>query len=215
MSRAGSRTRGEVLRYESDRYRAWDQRLLERREARTVETLLARAAARGDRILDIPCGYGRFTRELSRRGSVLGADLRLEMVRRARERFGGVPPRSGPVPEIGYCVTEIERLPFPDGAFEGAVAIRLLQHFRQARRRLAALSELARVSSRWVLVSAYSRAPLHRLTRRAKGVVRKDVPQGRLVGEMEEAGLAVMCIRRPLPGLHSQTFFLLRPHAPG
>jgi len=55
-----------------------------------VETM---GLSRGARILDVPCGYGRHSAELARRGmDVVGIDLSPAMIREARRRW---PARTG------------------------------------------------------------------------------------------------------------------------
>ncbi len=47
---------------------------------------------KGMSVLDLPCGYGRHTAELARRGfRVTGIDLSSAMIRAAKKRFGGLP----------------------------------------------------------------------------------------------------------------------------
>lgn len=222
----------EVRRYEEKRWSTPDQRLVHRREARLLSDLLAAACEPGDRVLDLPCGYGRFTALLAEGArEVVAADLLPAMVRRARERLAegrdggpgaaaaslaGEPAvdagRGDPMPRaVAFCAAEAGRLPFRDGAFDGAVMLRLLQHLGEAERRVASLREVARVASRWAVVSAYTEAPLHRLLRRLQGRPPKAVPRRRLAREVAAAGFRVVAWRRPLPGLHSQTLLLLAP----
>ncbi|HEX9902326.1 MAG TPA: hypothetical protein VGB72_05645, partial [Acidobacteriota bacterium] len=57
-------TEPEVADYEQRRYRGLDQRLVHSRETRILKSLLCRVVAgplRPNRVLDAPCGYGRFS----------------------------------------------------------------------------------------------------------------------------------------------------------
>ena len=59
---------GDVDEYERTRYRNLDQRLVDRLERGALERLVRAAARPGDRVLDMPCGYGRLT-EIAAGGS--------------------------------------------------------------------------------------------------------------------------------------------------
>jgi SAM-dependent methyltransferase len=86
----------------------------------------------GLRILDAGCGSGRNMVALARRGAVTGVEPAAASLQVARERaVGAVVPGSLDEP-----------LPFPDGAFELAVALDVLEHVEDDG---AALRELARV----------------------------------------------------------------------
>jgi ubiquinone/menaquinone biosynthesis C-methylase UbiE len=85
-------------------------------------------------ILDAGMGPGRLCEQLAGRGwTVSGIDASEEMVVAARERL---PAASGRL-----LSGEIEALPFPDGAFDAAVATGVLEYASAP----AALRELARV----------------------------------------------------------------------
>lgn len=199
----------EAARYERTRWRSWDQRWVHRREVRAAAELVDRVARPGDRVLDLPCGYGRLTglwRE--RAGAVFAADRSPAMARRAAAReWGG----SGAGAPVHLCVADIRAVPFAAAAFDGVVVLRLLQHLAEPDVRLSALEEVARVAGRWALVSVYTGAPFHRLLRRLQGRPRKSVPRERLEAEVEAAGFRIVARRRPLPGLHAQALWMLEP----
>lgn len=83
--------------------------------------------------LDVGCGEGRLTRELSQRGyDVVGIDASAALVDEAR----AVDPSGR------YEVASIDALPFADGAAELAVCVNVLPHVHDLH---AAAVELARV----------------------------------------------------------------------
>ena len=119
---------------------------------------------RGQRVLDVGCGPGALTAELVTRvgaGAVAAVDPSEPFVRAARERNPGVDVRRSPA----------EELPFPDGAFDAALA-QLVVHFMSDP--VAGLREMARVTRSGGVVSACvwdhggSRGPLTAFWRAAR-----------------------------------------------
>lgn len=85
------------------------------------------------RVLDCGCAFGFLTRRLARRHpEVAGIDLDPGYVARARHAVPGADIRLGPV----------SRLPWPDGHFDAAVCLDVLEHCPDPE---AAAAELARV----------------------------------------------------------------------
>src|SRR6516162_8357527 len=75
----------------------------------------------GQRLLDVGCGPGALTAELVRRAgadAVSAVEPSASFAAAARERLPGVDVRRAPA----------ERLPFPDGTFDAALA-QLVVHF--------------------------------------------------------------------------------------
>jgi SAM-dependent methyltransferase len=91
-----------VRDYERRRYRGIDQRIVHARETRLIRKCFDRIRAAqglpegGAAVLDLPCGYGRFT-DLLRvyAGRLVASDLSFEMVRRAVRRPGPGPAEGG------------------------------------------------------------------------------------------------------------------------
>lgn len=89
---------------------------------------------RGDRILDLGAGTGRFSRLAAERGSVVAADASLEMLSRARDK-GGFP----------RVRADAHALPFRPDAFDVTLLVMVLHQLADMPR---ALAEVARVSRR-------------------------------------------------------------------
>lgn len=216
---------GDVAEYERTRYRNLDQRLVDRLERGALESLVDRAARPGDRVLDMPSGYGRLA-EIAAGGDrrVVAADRSREMLRSSRRKARGrrrqegrrdAPPEGrGPGrrearPPVAHCAADARSLPFRDRAFDGVICVRLVQHLADPVRR-EVFRELARVARRWAVVSVYRKAGLHHLQRRLLGRGRMCVSLGRIREELEAAGLRLERVAKPLPVLHAQTLLLLR-----
>lgn len=195
-------TTPDVSEYERTRYRNLDQRIVAWRERRILADLLGRALRPGDRVLDMPSGYGRLTDVLAGDGrEIVSADVSPEMLRSAREKAAGA---------ATHCCADVRALPFGDEAFDGVLCVRLVQHLSDAAARAEVFGELARVTGRWAVVSAYRKAGLHHLQRRVLGRGRMCVALDRLRGEVRQAGFEIERVSRLLPLLHAQTFLLLR-----
>lgn len=131
----------------------------------SLDELFARAAPAS--VLDVGCGEGILTESWADRlagGRIVGVDLPDDKLRREwSERCR---------PNLEYRETEAEAgLPFTDDEFELACAIEVLEHVPEPRRTLA---DMARVASRWLLVSV-PREPLWRGLNLARGAYLRDL----------------------------------------
>ena len=102
---------------------------------------------RGGRVLDSPCGTGRWIPTLTGRGfRYHGCDVSAAMVAEARS------VTSPPAVEE-FAVADARRLPYPDDFFDCVIVWRFLHHVADAATREAVLREAARVSRGPVLIS--------------------------------------------------------------
>ena len=238
----------EVAEYERKRYRGLDQRLVNAREMRILKQLLSMCSppsrspsfepplshveggkgegeswggeggpAPGEpvRALDSPCGYGRFAGLLGGAGyTVFAADLSVAMVKRARAHG------AASTYPIGIVANLTQGLPFQPGAFSLVFSMRFFHHLHESPARRAALSEFARATREWLIVSFYRANPLH-LAQRAvrRKVLRKKTRIKMISGRefREEAASAGFEVVRVVPlfrGLHAQHIALLRKCRP-
>jgi ubiquinone/menaquinone biosynthesis C-methylase UbiE len=92
----------------------------------------------GSRVLDAGCGNGRYLLPLSRKYDVVGIDVSVNALSKARFYLD----RSG---QYAECIAStITALPFSDGSFDAVVCYGVLQHLLEKERALAA-EELKRV----------------------------------------------------------------------
>ncbi len=97
-------------------------------------------------VLDMPCGTGRIDRWLLEESfHVVAADVSGAMLEVARRKMGPVPAGSELLAADAHC------LPFRSKSVDAVFSIRFV-HLLDRAARLAALTELARVSRDWVLV---------------------------------------------------------------
>lgn len=127
------------------------------------------------RILDAPCGSGRFTGFFHENGySYFGGEISMEMIRllvKEQKCWRGTPP-------VVRC--DAEHLPFKDCVFDCVVTIRFLNHNIPSRVREEILREMRRVSRKWLVVQA------HRLKRVGPFVLLKVFIRGLFGGDVSK-----------------------------
>jgi len=165
------RDRDRALQYGRRFEETHTQRVADRAERRAVRKLLAKtrgAAASGCRWIDIPSGAGRFASVLDELGAaVVAADVSVEMLAHVdRSRVRG-----------RVCASAFE-LPFADGAFDGALCLRFLQHFEHPSDRRCLLRELRRIVRGPVVLSYFDAGSLPAWRRRVRAR-RRGRPTGR------------------------------------
>lgn len=201
-----------VGEYERRRYRGIDQRIVHAREVHLIKRLFdAIRLAEGGRtdgpVLDLPCGYGRFTDFLRTRTSgIVNCDLSFEMVRRAGEKLG----------RPGVVANAKRGLPFKEGVFGAVFSVRFFHHVHDPADREAILREFRRVSSGWVILSFYRMNGLHVLQRRVRRMFNKSranikmIEPGLFEKETAAAGFELVRVWPLFRGLHAYHIALLR-----
>ncbi len=96
---------------------------------------------RGARIADLGCGSGVFSNVLRQRGyDCTGVDLSPNLIRMARQKF----------PDIDFIEGDIERLPFPDASFDGALLAGVVHHFTERSDCVAEIKRILRPGGKFV-----------------------------------------------------------------
>jgi SAM-dependent methyltransferase len=112
---------------------------------------------RGDTILEIGCGTGRFTRHLTRRcARVIGVDYSLASLRVAQEKARGA--------GVQFIQADASHLPLREGVATKALSCQMLEHLPTVEARTRALAAIARSLREGgrLVVSAYWYSPLAR-----------------------------------------------------
>ncbi len=180
--------------YDQHRFTTPERKRRNERKWRAIEKALA-LAPRVRRILDLPCGTGRFTGRLAASAyEVIGCDISLEMIGKAMAMAAPLDPGI-----LGYVQANAEKLPFRDASVDCVVSIRFMFHVdREVRIRI--LREFARISSRWQIIDYRHKYSLrYRKWRvlRAFGLTREPlerVSRERLEHEYSSAGLKIRSV---------------------
>jgi len=223
-----SKFTGDGVRdYERRRYRGIDQRIVHARETRLIRKCFARIRAvqglpeEGAAVLDLPCGYGRFS-DLLRvyAGRLVASDLSFEMVRRTVRRTGlseiggAAAARADRVQ--GAVANAKQGLPFKAGAFDVVFSVRFFHHVHDSLDRVRILGEFRRATAGWAIVSFYRMNGLHGLQRRLRRKFHKSRTNIKMIEpetfekEAAAAGFEVVRVFPLIRGIHAYHLALLR-----
>jgi ubiquinone/menaquinone biosynthesis C-methylase UbiE len=132
--------------YEKRRYGTLKGKFLKYREEMIVRGILDDIGS-GLRIIDVPCGTGRFSWVLREYSDYLvGADLSDAMLTHSKNK--------GQYSELHRC--EIESMPFQDGYCDVLVSFRFFHHLA-AEERAKAFAEIYRVTKKYFIFSFNSK----------------------------------------------------------
>jgi len=156
------------------------------------------------RVLDVPCGGGRVTIHLSKRGyRVSSGDLSDAMLAIAREAVARADLK---------CEVErqdIEKLSYPDQAFEAIISFRLFHHFPNVEIRQRAVKELCRVAKYWVAISYFSPASVTSIKRKLRAAMggrrseKHPTSLAEVKGYFEKCGFRLVKDFAQLPLVHT------------
>jgi len=190
---------GYAARYRDRRFHTGSGAGTDARERAALRALLALQRWPAGTWLDAPCGAGRMSDELP--GPAVRIDRDVAMVAAC--------PGPGP-----RACASVHNLPFGDGAFAGALCLRLLQHIATPVERITILRELARVTAGPVVVSFFDAGSLQHLRRQVRRCLGKNrsgrsaVPRAAFVGELRAAGMRVVAMRALRRFVAEQTLVL-------
>ncbi|HZN58280.1 MAG TPA: class I SAM-dependent methyltransferase [Planctomycetota bacterium] len=188
------------------------KRISDWREKRILEGLLARAGQCA-RVLDVPCGAGRLSGIIARHAEKLyEVDYSREMLHLCRSNATAYRPF--------IAAASAFQLPFPDGAFDLAVSIRLSHHIPTREARHDHLREVLRVARRFALVTYFGEESmknrLRNLYRRLGGKKRAKWTLGRREVEALAAAAGFRVVRvKSISSFFSGHFFTLLERSEG
>ena len=200
----------EVEEYERKRYRGIDQRIVHGRERKILRKILRIIGGSNLRVLDIPCGYGRFSKLLLDKDIFLvGSDLSFFMVKRAKEKS------FDPKGSLGVVADAKLGLPFKKDVFGIILCMRFFHHVHEEEERESILKEFSWVTAEWVILSYYQMNLLHFIQRILRRTVKKSrtrikmISSKELFKEVKASGFRVVKIFPLFRGLHAHHIALL------
>ena len=203
----------EVEDYERKRYRGLDQKIVDAREHSILNRFLNTINKKNLKVLDVPCGYGRFSAILSGFCDYLvNSDISYHMVERAGERKTSLPP--GFV--AGAVADTKQGIPFQPNSFELVFSMRFFHHVHSSEERKNILSEFYRVSENWLILSFYRSNFLHFIQRKLRRKVKKSSTRISMISfqefksEIQDAGFRIVKISPLIRGLHAQHIVFMK-----
>jgi ubiquinone/menaquinone biosynthesis C-methylase UbiE len=196
--------------YDEHRFRGLLGRLKNWRDQRSVWRAV-RLAGDIHRVLDIPCGTGRFLRGLaSHTPYLVGADVSRDMIDLS-SKYQRV--KRQPVNLLEYVQCDAKHLPFRNNSFDLVVSGRFLHHLPPVDR-FQVLREFSRVSRKWVLGDFNVQYGLkYRLNQLRSFIKGKELKSRRMTSvkvfkEFNEAGLQVERVY-PISWIASEKWYIL------
>ncbi len=175
-------------RYDAERFNSLAGKIFQWAERRAIGGVLRSLPGKG-RAVDVPCGTGRLSDLLLRRGwQTFACDISAEMLGVARRRNGGQPGR------IRFSRMDCADMALASQSVSAVFSIRFLVHIAPGER-IKMLREFRRVTDRWVVISMSLSTPWHRVRRRIKSwlghqrAIRYPVTSSALAEELREGGL--------------------------
>lgn len=206
-------SKNEVADYEKKRYRGLDQKLVHNRELRILKKIFDKIGSISGLVLDLPCGYGRFSSLLLDKGrGLINCDISFAMVERANESAS----KQSASNIRGAIANAISGLPFKEAVFSLVFSMRFFHHVHDSKDRRTILGEYSYVSSGWVVLSYYQSNALHKIQRKFRRKIKKTPTRIKMItrqefqSEVEESGFEVVSVCPLFRGLHSQHIALLK-----
>ncbi len=174
--------------YDRVRFRSLKGKILDYFEKASIKKAL-KGVSKQSHILDIPCGTGRITEALLNWNfSVTGADISEAMIKETRKKLDNRPRLNE------LIKTDAESMIFENNQFDIITCVRLMGHV-PPEYRVKILSEMRRVTNRYVIITFYLSTPIQNLKRKIKQMIKPNpalwfpVTKNELISEVSAAGL--------------------------
>ena len=199
--------------YEERRFSGALGRLKNWKDQRIVRRAVRRAG-HIQRVLDVPCGTGRFLQGLTGHVPYLvGADVSRDMIDFSRQHHrvkGGIAGR------LEYVQCDAKYLPFGSNTFDLVVSGRFLHHLYHFPRaeRIQVIRELARVSQKWVVGDFNMQYGLKYYINKARSILKgtqlksQRMTAAKVFEELTEVGLQVEKVY-PMSWFASEKWYIL------
>ena len=143
----------EASKYDEKRFSSLKGRLYSNLQTRILRRMLAKTP-RNAYACDVPCGTGRVGEIILERTNrmVCGdiSDDMLEVARKKLDKYNA---------DINYVKIDAERMEYPDNTFDVITSVKLM-HLLPYEVQKRCLSEFARTTKRWVIVTYSYKGPM-------------------------------------------------------
>ena len=156
------------------------------------------------RVLDCPCGGGRVTLHLGKKGYAMSSgdlsDAMLKITAENAEKAGL---------KVAVQKQDIEKLSFGDRHFDSVISFRLFHHFPTPEIRQRAVTELCRISRKYVALSYFSPVSVTSVKRKIRAALggkkseKHATPLGEVEGYFAKAGFKLVKDFAQLPLVHT------------
>ena len=198
----------EASLYDNLRFTSLKGRLMDYFEKRSIIKCLDKIG-KIESIMDIPAGTGRITELLlDRAKTIIAGDISDDMLNMAKKKFQNTP-------NITYIKIDAENMELSGNYVECITCVRLMGHVPPDTR-VKMLSEMARVSNKWVIVTYYFSNIVSDLKRSIRRIVTKNkapwfpTTAEDLMCEIKSANLDVEEIHHVLPLLSESVTYLMK-----
>jgi ubiquinone/menaquinone biosynthesis C-methylase UbiE len=156
------------------------------------------------RVLDCPCGGGRVTVHLGKKGYTMSSgdlsDAMLKITAENAEKAGL---------KVAVQKQDIEKLSFGDRHFDSVISFRLFHHFPTPEIRQRAVTELCRISRKYVALSYFSPVSVTSVKRKIRAALggkkseKHATPLCEIEGYFAKAGFKLVKDFAQLPLVHT------------
>ncbi|MBU0900169.1 class I SAM-dependent methyltransferase [bacterium] len=199
-----------VKHYKNNRYRGMDQRIINSKELAIIKRIFSylNKERRDYSLLDVPCGYGRFSPLLEKEWKFTSLDISLPMVLECKKSLSSASNQD-------FLVANIKKLPLKDSSYDCVLTIRLIQHVLEKAERIEIFKEINRVTRRYLILSFYKRSNIHLTFRRIESFFNRSRKKISMLlwkefkDEVESCGFRVLKVFPVLKYLHASHIVLL------
>ena len=196
---------GVAKQYDKKRFSNVFGQLVDKLEKNAILELMEKPISKNAVVIDTPCGTGRMTELLAKRGRyVVGADISKSMLLSAKERL-----KQNKCFDLVQC--DAENLPFKDGSAEFTLSVRLMGHVPPSIRKQIML-EFCRITKGRMVIAFYTPFSLlgmfKRIRRYVNGNLWFPVTHQAIGKELDGLGLHIQKTKYILSWV-AETFFIL------
>ena len=176
-----------------DKYaQTWDQSVNKEEFSKIREIVKMAGIQEGERVLDIGCGTGillpLLKESVGKVGEVVALDLSLNMLKKAREKFGD---------QFHYIHANVEDMPLKNSCFHKVICFASFPHFLNKKNALCEISRILKPGRKLLIAHTTSRKTINSFHRKIGGPVANDfIPnKKRMISLLKNTGFTNIKIK--------------------